>query len=46
MSSFRISLETIKEFDAAHRASLVGKIIVYPSNPIALVTSKEAETLI
>jgi predicted dinucleotide-binding enzyme len=31
---------------AAYRAPLAGKIIVYPSNPIALVTSKEAETLI
>jgi hypothetical protein len=42
MSSSEISFETV----AAYRASLVGKIIVYPSNPIALVTSKEAETLI
>jgi hypothetical protein len=28
--------ETIKEFVAANRASLVGRIIVDPSNPIAL----------
>jgi 8-hydroxy-5-deazaflavin:NADPH oxidoreductase len=31
-----IWFETIKEFVAANRASLVGKIIVDPSNPIAL----------
>ena len=30
-----IWFETIKEFVVAHRASLVGKIIVDPSNPIA-----------
>jgi hypothetical protein len=46
MSSSGISFEIIKEFVAAYRAPLAGKIIVYPSNPIALVTSKEAETLI
>jgi predicted dinucleotide-binding enzyme len=46
MSSSGISFEIIKEFVAACRAPLAGKIIVYPSNPIALVTSKEAETLI
>jgi predicted dinucleotide-binding enzyme len=31
-----IWFETIKEFVAANRASLVGKIVVDPSNPIAL----------
>jgi 8-hydroxy-5-deazaflavin:NADPH oxidoreductase len=31
-----IWFETIKEFIVANRASLVGKIIVDPSNPIAL----------
>jgi predicted dinucleotide-binding enzyme len=31
-----IWFETIKEFVAANRASLVGKIFVDPSNPIAL----------